>query len=135
MFWFIKNSIELNNVAKVMMLVYESVQELESSKKVTYNESDILVLAYICQRWIRGRISKYGWSDDWKLVVPNINRWSISMAYWLSQTVHKVITLASKISPDFAESIVEIYKYDSMPAEFEENIKKMLPENVKKLLI
>jgi len=53
----------------------------------------------------------------------------------LSQTVHKVITLASKISPDFAESIVEIYKYDSMPAEFEENIKKMLPENVKKLLI
>lgn len=140
MFSFFKKSIELNNLAKVLMLVYSSLQEAKSwidDKGTEYTETEktvmILDLACICKKGIFDRIEKYGWPENWQIIVPNISRGRITLGYALSQTVDEVCTLASEWG--ISDIVKEILVDGIIDPDLEERMDRMLPDDLKKLLI
>ncbi len=141
MFAFIKDTLELNNLAKVMMLLYWSIEELKSwidDKGVEYTELEKMVLlldlACIAKKGIWNRIDKQGWPLSNRVNVPNIQPLgTITLLEGINQTISPLYDLAAEAG--ILDIVKDIIIKGNIPNEVEERIQKKYPSSITKLLI
>ncbi len=141
MFAFIQDTLELNKLSKVMMLMYSSIEELKSwidDKGVEYTELEKMVnlldLAYIAKKGIFNRMYRQGWPISHRLNVPNIQQiWSITISNAFSLTIDPLYDLAAEAG--ILNIVDDIIKKDIIPDELEDRIYTKYPSSITKLLI